>query len=131
MKPLGRLINAASGQVVVARLYVADRFLARLIGLQFRRPLPAGEALLLAPCRSIHTCWLRFPLDLVCLDAQGTVVQTRQGVRPWRIVRGHPRTFGILEASMGQLQRVRVGDRLRYLPGSPSARIPRRLRFLA
>lgn len=130
MKPLGRLINAGTGQVVVPRLYVADRFLTRLLGLQFRRPLPAGEALLLTPCRSIHTCWLRFALDLVCLDSQGTVVQTRLGVRPWRLVRGHRRTFGVLEASMGQLQHVQVGDRLRFVPAEPTAAIPRRLRFL-
>jgi uncharacterized membrane protein (UPF0127 family) len=131
MTPLGRVINVATGQTVIARLYVADRFLSRLLGLQFRRPLPAGEGLLLAPCRSVHTFCVRFVLDLACLDSQGMVVETRTGVRPWRVVMGPPTTMGILEASAGQLRKIRVGDRLSFVPDRPGTRLPTRLKFLA
>ena len=43
----------------------ASTFWQRLIGLLGRRSLPAGEALLLQPCRSVHTLFMCFAIDLV------------------------------------------------------------------
>lgn len=59
--------------------------LARLLGLAGLRALPPATALLLPQTRSIHTCGMRFALDLVWLDDDGRVVRTDRGVRPWRV----------------------------------------------
>jgi hypothetical protein len=69
MTPAGQLVNLANGHTVVDRLFVADSFAARLWGLQFRPSLAAGDGLLLYPCNSIHTCCMRFALDLACCRA--------------------------------------------------------------
>jgi uncharacterized membrane protein (UPF0127 family) len=47
----------------------------------------AGQGLLLPGCRSVHTFGMRFPLDLVFLDADQRVIEIRRDVRPRRIVR--------------------------------------------
>ncbi len=52
-------------------LLVARTLLARARGLALRRDLPAGVALLIPRCRSVHTFTMRFPLDLVWLDGHG------------------------------------------------------------
>jgi uncharacterized membrane protein (UPF0127 family) len=64
---------------------LASSPLARLLGLAGLREPPAGTALLLAGTRSIHTCGMRFALDLVWLADDGRVVRVDRGVRPWRV----------------------------------------------
>jgi uncharacterized membrane protein (UPF0127 family) len=59
--------------------------LARLLGLAGLRALPPGTALLLPRTRSVHTCAMRFSLDLVWLDRAGRVVRIDRAVPPWRV----------------------------------------------
>lgn len=58
---------------------------ARRRGLARADPPPAGVALHLAPCRSVHTAGMRFALDLVWLDRQGHVVRVDRAVGAWRV----------------------------------------------
>jgi uncharacterized protein len=57
----------------------------RLVGLIGRRSLPGGVALEIPGCRSVHTFGMRFPLDLVWLDASRRVVRVDRDVPPWRV----------------------------------------------
>ncbi len=112
-----RLIHAADKRVVLERLELATTFWQRFRGLQFRRPLEPGHGLWLEPCTAIHTCWLRFPLDLALLDARGTILAIHRHVPPWRIRRGPPQTRAVLETTAGQLPPdLQPGDRLQIDP---------------
>lgn len=108
-----QLIDTETGEVIVAKLEVADTFFRRFRGLQFRRPLAPDEGLLLTPCRSIHTHWMRFPIDVAMLDREGFVLAVSANVRPWRIVRRVKDTQSIVESAAGMLAgKIRVGARL-------------------
>ena len=63
---------------------VAQSLRERLLGLALRRR-PPGYALLLPRCRSVHTCGMRFPIDLVWLDRDGRPVRVDRAVPPWRV----------------------------------------------
>ena len=65
--------------IIVAR---GPRRLAGLIG---RRSWPAGVALEIPRCRSVHTFGMRFALDLVWLDSDRRVVRVDRAVAPWRL----------------------------------------------
>lgn len=78
------------------RLATAPR--ARLLGLAGLRALPTGTALLLPHTRSIHTCGMRFALDLLWLDQNGRVVRVDRRVRPWRM-RGCRAARAVVELS--------------------------------
>lgn len=67
------------------RLVRADTLWKRARGLGFRRDMPVAEALLIPRCRSVHTFTMRFPLDLIWLDAGGDVIRVDRGVRPGRL----------------------------------------------
>ena len=54
-------------------------------GLLGRSSLPSGEGLLLKPAGSVHTFFMRFPIDVVFLDRDRKVVGVRHGLRPWRV----------------------------------------------
>lgn len=68
----------------VCRCLVAERFHERLVGLLGRPSLPAGEGMLIRSASSVHTCFMRFPIDIVFLDRKGVVVGIRHNVPPWR-----------------------------------------------
>lgn len=105
------LVNLTTGRTAVHELAVADRFWPRLLGLQFRRSLPAGHGLLLVPCGSVHTMWLRFPLDLAMLGDGGSVLAVRRALRPWRGALAPRSTRAVVEVAGGTLD-ANVGDRL-------------------
>jgi uncharacterized protein len=68
-------------------LFVARSRRARLLGLALlARAPPAGCALVLPRCSSVHTAGMRFALDLVFLDAGGRVMRVARSVPPWRVV---------------------------------------------
>jgi outer membrane protein OmpA-like peptidoglycan-associated protein/uncharacterized membrane protein (UPF0127 family) len=92
---------------------IADTFWSRFKGLMWRNALPRGQAMLLKNCDSVHTAWMRFPIDLVYLDAKGQVLGTRQRVMPWRASacsaaerrRGHG-SIDTLELASGEVSRM-------------------------
>ena len=75
----------ADGRVVCPALTVADTALTRMKGLLGRRSLGDGEGLLLRPAGSIHTAFMRFPIDAVFLDADMRVLRVASNLRPWRL----------------------------------------------
>jgi uncharacterized membrane protein (UPF0127 family) len=98
------------------RLRVARGFFSRLRGLMFSAPLPDSTGLLITRCTSVHTCFMRYALDLVYLAANGEVTQCVSGVKPWRwsiSTRGRG-TRHVLELPAGSIAGlgIRTGDRL-------------------
>jgi len=110
-----QMISLDSKRIVVDELQVADSFWSRFVGLQFRRELPVGHGLLLMPCRSIHTCWMRFAIDVIFLDAQYTVLDIRHSLRPWRTAASKTgRPQATLEVAAGTSQ-LTIGERLQVV----------------
>jgi len=68
-------------------VFVARRFRHRLFGLIGRRSLPPDYAMLFPDCDSVHTAWMRMPIDVVFLDADGAVLEVRRALPPWRVAR--------------------------------------------
>ena len=79
---------------------VAETFAERARGLIGREPPPAGRGLLITRCNCIHTCFMRYSIDLAFLDREGRVVRRVANVRPWRIwVWGGWRAVSVLETA--------------------------------
>jgi uncharacterized membrane protein (UPF0127 family) len=57
----------------------------RMRGLLWRPPLLAGEALIIDRCGSVHTCGMKYPLDLAFLDRQWVIRKLECDVRSWRM----------------------------------------------
>jgi uncharacterized membrane protein (UPF0127 family) len=65
---------------------IADRPIARRLGLALLDRDRAGPGLLIPRCGSIHTFGMRFPIDVVFLDSAGEPVSRRSAVPPRRVV---------------------------------------------
>jgi uncharacterized membrane protein (UPF0127 family) len=92
----------------------------RLRGLAFRRRPPPGKALIFPGCRSVHTFGMRFPIDVVFLDARGRVIRIAPAVPPGRLVacRGASAVVevgagaGTMVAAMAERSRNRLAEAL-------------------
>jgi uncharacterized membrane protein (UPF0127 family) len=107
-----------TGALLCERLEKADTWRTRLVGLLGRDGLAPGAGLLLDPCSSVHTFFMRFTIDVAFLDAAGVVVAVSPGLRPWRATRVHLRARRTLELPAGALgaAAVAVGDVLIEAP---------------
>jgi uncharacterized membrane protein (UPF0127 family) len=113
------LIDADSGNVIVEQLELATTFWRRFRGLQLRRELPRGSGLLLVPCRSIHTHWMRFAVDVAMIGDDGITLAVETAVPPWRMLAGPQPTHAVLETAAGELtERLAVGHRVAVRGGN-------------
>jgi uncharacterized membrane protein (UPF0127 family) len=96
---------------VLAAAEVAATARARRRGLLGRDEFEG--ALVLRPCRNVHTARMRFPIDVAFCDAEGVVVRTVT-LRPWRMSPIVRRAAFVIEAEAGAFDRwhLRAGDRV-------------------
>lgn len=94
----------------------ADTFLARGRGLMFASSLAEGGGLVIEPCNSIHMFFMRFPLDVLFLDAQHHVLFMYRGIKPWRVgrvVRGAKMAIELPEGIIKETD-TQVGDKITF-----------------
>lgn len=89
--------------VLIERVAVASGFWERGRGLMFRESIPdrLGAGYFFPNCRSLHTCFMRFGLDVVFLDASGQLVKICREVKPFRIIHGPKKSAHCLEVMGG------------------------------
>src|SRR5512141_1465905 len=97
--------NRDTGQVIADQVGVADTRATRAVGLLKRDGLDPGEGLWIVPSRGVHTCWMRFAIDVIALDEQGVVIDCVSALKPWRIRLPRRGTAGVLELPAGALKR--------------------------
>jgi uncharacterized protein len=114
-----RVVTADGGAVVCAACRIADSFLTRGRGLLGRAALAPGEGLLIRGTSFVHTHFMRFPIDVVFLDADGVVVRVAADVRPWRAAR-YGGASDVLELAAGTSGRVGVREGVRLIAAPES-----------
>ena len=97
---------------LIARCHLADRPLARLIGLLGTPDLAEDEGLWLEACRSVHTWGMRIAIAVAFLDADGSVVRVVDPMPPWRMAGGGRIATTVVEARAGRFAELRTGQRL-------------------
>ena len=95
--------NASLNRVLADRVGVADTRATRAVGLLSRTGLEPGEALWIVPSRGVHTCGMRFAIDVLALDQAGTVIDCVSNLKPWRLRLPRRGTAGVLELPAGTL----------------------------
>ena len=94
------MILSHEGDVVCWRCELTDSVFRRMRGLLGRPDLPEGEGILLEPAPSVHTFFMRFPIDVVFLDKSNTILKIVHGLRPWRAA-GARKAVAVLELPAG------------------------------
>jgi uncharacterized protein len=102
------------GRIIAESVRVADTYFRRLRGLLGRR-LREGEGLVLRPGFSVHTSFMRYPIDVVFLDQNQTVVEIAPNLKPWRTA-SCMAAREVVELQAGEAERrgLSVGDRVAW-----------------
>ena len=114
-----RLVNRTrGGRVLASDVYGVAGFGGRLLGLMGHPGLPPGQALVLDGDNSIHTLFMRFPIDVLFLDKAGRVKHLYHAMPPWRVSRIVVGSTRIVELPPGVLDatETEVGDELVFEP---------------
>jgi uncharacterized membrane protein (UPF0127 family) len=105
------VLRKSGGEVVCERCELADSPLKRMRGLLGRAGLEPGEGMLFRPAGSIHTLFMRFPLDVLFCDRDLVVVGVERNLKPWRTA-GRRGAKVVVELAAGAAEAVQPGDRL-------------------
>lgn len=57
----------------------------RMRGLLGRSPIGPDQGLLIAPCSSVHTIGMKYPIDLIFLDKNWQIKKLVRSIKPCRI----------------------------------------------
>ena len=108
-------LRREDGRIICDSVTVADGAFRRLKGLLGRRWLEPDEGIVLRPAWSIHTAFMRFPIDVVFVDAELTVIRIEPALRPFRTAscRG---AREVVELAAGECERrgLATGDRVAW-----------------
>jgi uncharacterized protein len=77
--------NQTRNTVLADAAEIADTSAKRRTGLLRHTELPKGDGLWIVPCESVHTFFMKFPIDLVYIDKGRKVKKVRHAVPAWRL----------------------------------------------
>ena len=105
--------NETRNTVLAEAADLANTSATRRTGLLKHERLEPGDGLWIVPCESVHTFFMKFPIDLVYLDKRRKVRKVRRAVPAWRLsacLTAH----SVLELPAGTVERTgtAVGDEL-------------------
>lgn len=101
------------GNILFNEVGVANNFISRFVGLMGKKSIENNEGLLLMKCPSIHCFFMKFPIDVVYLSKDMTVLHI-ETIKPWKIGKGAKKTSHVLELAEGTSQGVSIGDKLLF-----------------
>jgi uncharacterized membrane protein (UPF0127 family) len=111
----GILLDDVSESVVVGHVRRTSSAFERMRGLLGHAPLSIDHGLWIAPCNSVHTAFMRYPIDVVFLDRALTIVHIEAALAPWRSAwRVRARSTLELAAGGAAAAELVVGQRLRW-----------------
>jgi len=95
---------------------VAGSFFSKLTGLIFKKNLKRGSGFLIENCNTIHTLWMRFSIDVLYLDKDGSILHILHSVKPFRFtssIKGAVKVLEIKSKAAAKLG-LQAGDILRF-----------------
>ncbi|MGE5197273.1 MAG: DUF192 domain-containing protein [Deltaproteobacteria bacterium] len=80
-----RIINQTKNTILAEDAVIADTIFKRMKGLLGRKELKKGEAIILKPCREVHTFFMQFPIDVIFTDRNHRIIKAISSLGPWHL----------------------------------------------
>ena len=103
-----KAVNITTGEVIADKVRIARDFKSRSIGLLNRTSLGDGEALLIRPCPSVHTLFMKFHIDVLFLSKEGKIVKIVHSLKPWRLSGCLLSCLMVLELPPGKIAKTTI-----------------------
>jgi len=107
-----KAVNLRTHKELATNVKVADNLFTRMKGLLGKKELLEGEALWIKPCFSVHTFFMKFPIDVIFLNKKNQVIVAVSNLTPNRMTRLYPQSFSVLELPSGTIvaSNSQIGD---------------------
>ncbi len=99
-----KIINLTKGVILAEEAVIAETFFTRIRGLLGKKEFRAGDALVIKPCNSIHTFFMRFPIDVLFSDKNNRIISAIPALAAFRISRVYFNAAYVVELPAGVLK---------------------------
>jgi uncharacterized membrane protein (UPF0127 family) len=108
------ILNLTKNTIISKKVKVANGFLSRLKGLMFKKEIGENEGILLTETNSIHTFFMFFPIDVLFLDENFSVVKKLENLKPNLLVFPFKKAKFVVELKAGKIKETNteIGDKL-------------------
>jgi uncharacterized membrane protein (UPF0127 family) len=80
-----QVLNRTRQAVIAREAEMAETVWTRFVGLMGRKTIEPGTGLVIYPNNGVHMFFMRFPIDVLHLAEDGTVLKIVEGLKPWRV----------------------------------------------
>ena len=109
-------LQNSKGNILIDDLEIYNTFFKRLKGLMFKKEIPNSYAVLIIPCSSIHTFFMKFEIGVIYLDKDNTVVKFTPSMKPFRLGPFVKQTSKVIEYdSKKTIIELKKGDKLNLI----------------
>lgn len=96
---------------LLCKAYVANTFTKRLLGYMFQKE-PYYSAIIIAPCSSIHTFFMKFNLDVLFIDKNLRIIKKINSLKPGKIVMPVKDSLFAIESRAGNFKNIKENDKI-------------------
>ncbi|OGX08096.1 MAG: hypothetical protein A2Z88_07345 [Omnitrophica WOR_2 bacterium GWA2_47_8] len=109
-----KILNLTKNTVIASDVKIADTLATRGVGLLNRRIITEDQALIIKPCQSIHMFFMRFPIDVIFVNAENNVEGIVADIKPFQLSPIFFKASYAIELKSGRIRttKTRVGDRI-------------------
>lgn len=94
-------------------VFVANTFMSRFCGYMFRKQ-PHHKVIIIMPCNSIHTFFMRFTIDVLFINSEHQVIKKIEGLSMNKIITPVKDACYVVEAKQGTFKPIHIGDKISY-----------------
>lgn len=98
-----KVYNSSKNNLIADDVKAAQNFFTRSFGLLLRKSISESEGLIIKPCCSIHTFFMRFNIDVLFVNKQNQIVALYENVKPYRILPIHLNSYYVIELASGSI----------------------------
>jgi uncharacterized membrane protein (UPF0127 family) len=96
-------------RILLGNCRVANSFFTRFLGLMGKKGIASDEAVVFPRCNSIHTFFMRFPIDVIFVGETGEVVEIFSALKPWRLLLPQRGAKHVVEMGPGRAGQLGIG----------------------
>jgi len=113
-----RIQKKEDSKILAKKARLANGFFSRLKGLLGTKELPKDEGVILDPCKSVHTFFMHYDLDVIFIDKNNMIIGCEASLKPNRFSSYYGTARKAIELPAGTIEEreLRLGQKLEFQP---------------
>jgi len=109
------LLLNEKNKIILDNVFIANNFISRLVGLMGKKQVKNNTGLLISPCNSVHTFFMKFNLDIIFIDKNNIILKIYRNMSPWKISKIHIKSIFCIEGNSGCFKLLNTGDKIKII----------------